>query len=159
MKMFSSIYRRLNAFSLAVVFCCIIVIVQPRIVERCELARKIVKHTPYKDAWNVKQFVCIAAYVSGYNTSKVVHRQNQQRSFGIFQFPSKYYCLEKHQRGRVGTCHQICDAFKDDDIRDDVECAGIAMTIYGFRFWKNWYNNCFLNPKINSYIENCGIDP
>ncbi|XP_022703577.1 lysozyme C-like [Varroa jacobsoni] len=109
-----------------------------RVVERCELAQKVARHTPYKDAWHVKQFVCIVAYVSGYNTSKVISRQNQQQSYGIFQFPSKFYCLEKPQRGRVGVCHRLCDAFKDDDIRDDVECAGIAMAIYGFRFWKNW---------------------
>lgn len=130
-----------------------------RIVERCELAQKIAAHTPYKDAWNVKQLVCIAAYVSGYNTSKIVARQNGQQSVGIFQFPSKYYCSEQYPpRGRAGTCHRLCSAFKDDNIRDDVECAGIAVSLHGFRFWKKWYSNCYLNSNITSYIEGCGID-
>ncbi|XP_003747645.1 lysozyme C-like [Galendromus occidentalis] len=143
-----------------IVTSCVLTMASGRIVERCELAQKIAKHTPFKDAWNVKQLVCIAGYVSGFNTSKVVARQNSQQSVGIFQFPSKYFCLENYPtRGRAGTCHRLCSAFKDDNIRDDVECAGIAVSLHGFRFWRNWYNYCFLNPNITSYIRGCGIDP
>ncbi|XP_022655605.1 lysozyme C-like [Varroa destructor] len=130
-----------------------------RLVDRCEVARAIRDHTTIKGAWNIKQFVCIADKVSHFNTSFEVLRINSQRSVGLFQIPSRFYCRNKPPpEGRAGLCHKLCDSYLDDSIGDDALCASIAYKQTGFRFWKVWYHQCYLNKDINKYIEGCGIE-
>ncbi|OQR76418.1 lysozyme C-like [Tropilaelaps mercedesae] len=131
---------------------------EARLVSHCEVAWAIRDHTTIKDPWNIKQFVCIADKVSRFNTSFEIQRINSQRSVGLFQIPSRFYCRNTPPLvGRAGLCHKLCQAYLDDRIGDDALCASIAYKRTGFRFWRVWYNECYLNKDINSYIEGCGI--
>ncbi|OQR76419.1 lysozyme C-3-like [Tropilaelaps mercedesae] len=131
--------------------------VASRRVHRCFVARKIREHTAYKRLWQIKQFLCIIDMVSNFNISLAVLRSNGQRTVGIFQFPSKWYCVDKIKgEGRAGKCHQLCEAFLDEDLVNDVRCASIATNQYGFRFWKGWEDRCFLR-NIDHYLEGCAL--
>ena len=77
----------------------------------------------------------------------------------FFQIPSRFYCRDSlPNEGQAGLCHKLCNSYLDEDIVDDVFCASIAYKRAGFRFWKVWYHQCYLNKKINKYIEGCDID-
>ncbi|XP_003747833.1 lysozyme C, milk isozyme-like [Galendromus occidentalis] len=128
-----------------------------RKVHRCFVARKLKELTAYKRTWHLKQFLCIVDMVSGFNLTHNVRRQNGQRTVGIFQFPSKWYCVDKAKEDtRAGKCHQLCSAFLDEDLKNDVRCASIAVNQYGFRFWKGWEENC-LYRELDHYLEGCAL--
>lgn len=68
-------------------------LVSCRKVHRCFIARKIKEYTTYKRPWQIKQFLCIADMVSGFNMNLSISRSNGQRTVGIFQVEIIYLLI------------------------------------------------------------------
>lgn len=99
-------------------------------------------------------------------TREVLLRRNRKvkfrlriflRSFSLFQFPSKWYCFDMVKDDtRAGKYHQLCLAFLDEDLKNDVRCASIAVNQYGFRIREGWEESC-LYKELDHYLERCAL--
>lgn len=121
-----------------------------KVYRRCELAKEL------RDIYGIPEnqlatWICIIGHESSYNTSAI---SDGAESYGLFQISREYWCLP-NGRG----CGVSCSALRDDDIRDDVECAkrifGQHQRIAGdgFKAWTMYTYRCKTN--VEKYIRDC----
>ncbi|XP_075546844.1 uncharacterized protein LOC142580010 isoform X3 [Dermacentor variabilis] len=58
----------------------------------------------------VYRVLCVANMVSKFNMTMQVKREGGQRTVGIFQLASQFFCFDNYKPGmRNGRCHELCD--------------------------------------------------
>lgn len=121
-----------------------------KVYGRCELAKEL------RDIYGIPEnqlatWICIIGHESSYNTSAI---SEGAESYGLFQISREYWCLP-NGRG----CGVACSALRDDDIRDDVDCAKRIfeqhqrITGDGFKAWTLYNYRCKAN--VEKYIRDC----
>lgn len=121
-----------------------------KVYRRCELAKEL------RDIYGIPEnqlatWICIIGHESSYNTSAI---SEGAESYGLFQISREYWCLPR-SRG----CGVACSALRDDDIRDDVDCAKRIfeqhqrITGNGFKAWTLYNSYCKAN--VEKYIRDC----
>ncbi|XP_005641352.1 sperm acrosome-associated protein 5 isoform X3 [Canis lupus baileyi] len=97
--------------------------VDAKIYERCELAMKLEKAglNGFK-GYSIEDWLCMAHYESGFDTSFVDHNPDGSSEYGIFQLNSAWWC----NNGVTPTqnlCHMECRDLLNRHILDDILCA------------------------------------
>lgn len=127
-----------------------------RRVHRCFLARKL-REAGF-DRYHILHFLCVANMVSNFNMTMQVKREGGQRTVGLFQVASKFICFDKYVPGmRNGRCHELCDAFLDEHLEDDIRCAALIRHLWGFKYWTGWERKC-LYAKVSRFLEGCDYE-
>ncbi|CAN8027312.1 unnamed protein product [Ixodes persulcatus] len=127
-----------------------------RRVHRCFLARKL-RQAGF-DRTKILQFLCIVKMVSKFNMTLSVKREGGQRTVGIFQLTSYFSCYDKYVPGvRNGRCHELCDAFLDEYLEDDIRCASMILRQWGFKYWTGWERKC-LYAKVSPLLDGCDYE-
>ncbi|XP_026763052.2 uncharacterized protein LOC113521648 [Galleria mellonella] len=128
--------------------CALLALASARIYERCELARELMSYGV--DRNHVSTWVCIAYHESRLDTSAQNHGSGDH---GIFQISELYWC------GPGKACGVPCTAFRDEDIKDDVECSLMIHEEHtrlqgdGFMAWVVYPQHCRQNTK--KYLADC----
>ncbi|XP_075546845.1 lysozyme C-1-like isoform X4 [Dermacentor variabilis] len=106
----------------------------------------------------VYRVLCVANMVSKFNMTMQVKREGGQRTVGIFQLASQFFCFDNYKPGmRNGRCHELCDAFLDENLEDDIRCAALVRHLWGFKYWTGWEQKC-LYGKVSPFLEGCDYE-
>ncbi|XP_032186440.1 sperm acrosome-associated protein 5-like isoform X2 [Mustela erminea] len=94
-----------------------------KIYERCELAVKLEKAglNGFR-GYSVGDWLCMAHYESGFDTSFVDHNPDGSSEYGIFQLNSAWWCNNGLTRTQ-NLCHIECRDLLNRHILDDILCA------------------------------------
>uniref|UniRef100_A0A182XMR5 lysozyme n=3 Tax=gambiae species complex TaxID=44542 RepID=A0A182XMR5_ANOQN len=128
-----------------------------KVYDRCELANDLL-HKFHLPKEQIATWVCIAYHESRFNTS-AEGRLNADGSgdHGLFQISDIYWCSPP---GNGWACGVSCDALKDSDISDDVQCV---KTIYeehqrlsgdGFNAWSVYKPYC-QRDAVDTFVRGC----
>ncbi|KAF5882243.1 c-type lysozyme, partial [Clarias magur] len=74
--------------------------------------------------------VCLAKYVSNYNTSKVILDIDGSTDFGILQISNRWWCTDGKFKSANG-CNVACSDLATDDITKTIACAKIIVKQQG----------------------------
>lgn len=137
-----------------------VVVSSGKVYTRCELALELRdRHfIPYEQ---IATWVCIAHHESRYNTS-AEGRLNGDGSgdHGLFQISDIYWCSPP---GMGWVCGISCDALKDNDITDDVDCMRKVYAEHqrlsgdGFNAWSVYRPYC--QGRSEEYVRGCFDTP
>lgn len=130
--------------------------VEPKIYERCELAREL-KFQHNIPMEQISTWVCIAKHESDFNTA-AVGRLNYDGSgdHGIFQISDLFWCSTEY-KGLA--CNKKCSEFEDNNITDDVKCIKqihaehSRLSGNGFTAWTVYQPYCQWNTQ--HFIDGC----
>ncbi|KOB74897.1 putative lysozyme [Operophtera brumata] len=130
--------------------CTLLAVVYARIYDRCDLARELqslgVRHE------QISTWVCIAYHESRFDTAA---NNAYSGDHGIFQISELYWC------GGGKACGLPCDALRDENIADDLQCAQRVHEEHtrlqgdGFLAWVVYPQHCQGNTK--KYLASCGL--
>ncbi|KAL7643343.1 UNVERIFIED_CONTAM: hypothetical protein RMT77_006635 [Armadillidium vulgare] len=131
-----------------------------KIYKKCELAKQLkYKYRLPKD--DIKNWVCIAQYESGFNTAALnKFNSNGSKDYGLFQINNGYWC-DSHYGKNI--CKLPCKALLDNSITDDITCAYIIKKETeswsgkeGYTAWVVYVNHC-QKKNLDAYIAECKI--
>ncbi|XP_059059709.1 mucin-5AC-like [Achroia grisella] len=128
--------------------CALLALASARIYERCEFAKELMSYGV--ESSHISTWVCIAYHESRLDTSAQNHGSGDH---GIFQISELYWC------GPGKACGVPCTAFRDEDIKDDVECSLMIHEEHtrlqgnGFMAWVVYPQHCRQNTK--KYLADC----
>ncbi|KAF5284051.1 hypothetical protein FQR65_LT13597 [Abscondita terminalis] len=127
---------------------------QAKIYDRCKLALELVDVHKISTG-DLSTWLCILYHESRFDTK--AHNANSGEH-GIFQISDMYWCSPS------GTlCGMTCNDLKNDDIRDDVNCARIIFEEYqrisgdGFTGWKVYPQHCKDKNYVATFIKGCDL--
>ncbi|XP_056137749.1 lysozyme C-like [Lampris incognitus] len=129
-----------------------------KVFDRCDWAR-VLKNNGM-DGYvgkGLATWVCLAKWLSNYNTSAITHHSDGSTDYGIFQFNSRYWCKEHITRRSLNFCHIQCSELLTDDVSVAIRCVKRA-----FRYshdqsgWKAWHPHCW-NQGLSSYLAGCSL--
>lgn len=130
--------------------------VQPKIYERCELARELrFNHSIPID--EISTWVCIAKHESNFNTA-AIGRLNYDGSgdHGIFQISDLFWCSTEY-KGLA--CNVKCSELEDNNLTDDVKCIKQIHAEHsrisgnGFTAWTVYKQYCQWDTQ--HFIDGC----
>ncbi|XP_060809887.1 uncharacterized protein LOC132904001 [Amyelois transitella] len=127
-------------------------IASARVFDNCELARELQEHGVNRD--HIATWVCIAFHESRLDTAAQNYGSGDH---GIFQISELFWC------GPGKACGVPCSAFRDDDIKDDIQCSlqiheeHTRLQGDGFLAWVVYPQHCKQNTK--KYLAECDSFP
>ncbi|KAM9456631.1 lysozyme C-like [Clarias gariepinus] len=124
--------------------------------DQCKLAKDL--KAAGMDGFNgvtLAQWVCLAKYVSDFNTNKVVVDIDGSTDFGIFQISNRWWCTDGKFKSANG-CKLSCSELIKDDITKSIACAKTILKEQGPKAWVAWSNKCKA-CEAASYIGGCGV--
>ncbi|KAK8720358.1 hypothetical protein OTU49_013381, partial [Cherax quadricarinatus] len=77
-----------------------------KVYKKCEMAG-ILERQLRLPRDQIKNFVCIAQYESGFNTAALNRNKNGSKDYGIFQINSMYWCHDD-TKGKSNSCGIQC---------------------------------------------------
>ncbi|XP_005085764.1 sperm acrosome-associated protein 5 [Mesocricetus auratus] len=134
-----------------------VVTVDAKIYERCELAKKLEKAglNGFK-GYTVGDWLCVAHYESGFDTSFVDHNPDGSSEYGIFQLNSAWWC----NNGVTPTqnlCHMNCNDLLNRHILDDIMCAKRVVSLHkSMKAWDSWSRHCS-GHDLSEWLKGCDI--
>uniref|UniRef100_A0A6J0SD43 Lysozyme C, milk isozyme-like n=1 Tax=Pogona vitticeps TaxID=103695 RepID=A0A6J0SD43_9SAUR len=144
---------------LAVTLLCLLVAVnEAKEFQKCELASILNQHgMDGYYGYSLGNWICMAYHESRFN-SKAVGPPNSDGSqdYGIFQLNSRWWCSNE-QGTTANGCTSSCNAFIDDDITDDINCAKrVVQDPNRMDAWVAWVNNC-KGRDLSSWTSDCNL--
>ncbi|KFO22680.1 Sperm acrosome-associated protein 5 [Fukomys damarensis] len=128
--------------------------VDAKIFERCELAKKLEEAglNSYK-GYSIGDWLCMAHYESGFDTSFVDHNPDGSSEYGIFQLNSAW-CAPGH--------HVSLSAHPPDllnrHILDDVMCAKLIVSSKNsMNAWDSWSRHCS-GHDLSKWLKGCDVN-
>ncbi|KAK8724280.1 hypothetical protein OTU49_011317 [Cherax quadricarinatus] len=146
---------RMLAFSWLLVIAVVGVLVgqtSAKVYKKCELAR-ILERQFRLPRDQIKRFVCIAQYESGFNTAAFNRNRNGSKDYGIFQINSMYWCRDD-TRGKSNSCGIQCRDLLSDNLSTAVTCARKILRSQGYSAWVAYKNRC-RNRNLDAYMAEC----
>ncbi|XP_004700514.1 lysozyme C-like [Echinops telfairi] len=140
-------------------FLFLLVTIQGKVYERCELARRMKQlGMDGYERISLANWMCLARWESGYNTRATnYNRGDQSTDYGIFQINSRYWCNDGKTPRAVNACGISCNVLLQDDITQAVACAKrVVRDPQGIRAWVAWRNRC-QNRDLTEYVRGCGV--
>lgn len=150
--------RQFAAIILVAIKC--IIYTSAKIYERCELVQELV----YRHNLSIQEagiWTCIAEGQSSYNTGATGggRTRNDPRYHGIFQISDEFWCSPP---GKGWVCGVSCQALRDNDITDDLNCARdhiyqhhYQLSGDGFDAWPIYQTYCKTNAR--RYTIGCDL--
>ncbi|XP_008047116.1 sperm acrosome-associated protein 5-like [Carlito syrichta] len=131
--------------------------VDAKIYERCELAKKLEKAglNSYK-GYSIGDWLCMAHYESGFDTSFVDHNLDGSSDYGIFQLNSAWWC-DNGVTPTQNLCQMHCQDLLNRHILDDIMCAKrIIASQSGMSAWNSWKEHCS-GHDLSEWLKGCDM--
>ncbi|XP_003462629.1 sperm acrosome-associated protein 5 [Cavia porcellus] len=131
--------------------------VDGKIYERCELAKKLEKAglNNYK-GYSIGDWLCMAHYESGFDTSFVDHNPDGSSEYGIFQLNSAWWC-DNGITPTKNLCHMDCNDLLNRHILDDIICVKqVVSSKNGMNAWDSWSRHCF-DHDLSEWLKGCDM--
>ncbi|XP_055293819.1 sperm acrosome-associated protein 5 [Moschus berezovskii] len=131
---------------------------EAKIYERCDLAKKLEAAglNGFK-GYTVGDWLCMAHYESGFDTSFVNHNPDGSSEYGIFQLNSAWWCYN----GVTPTenlCHMDCHELLNRHILDDIMCAKkVVSSKNGMNAWDSWNQHCY-GHDLSEWLRGCHMN-
>lgn len=110
----------------------------------------------FNDRSIMGDWVCLISNESGFKSDAIGSvNSNGSRDYGLFQINNYYWCTEPGFE-EYNDCNMSCDAFKDDEIDMDCECANLVYARHGFDAWYGWLYHCE-GTNTESWVSDCGL--
>ncbi|XP_061477680.1 lysozyme C, milk isozyme-like [Rhineura floridana] len=144
---------------LALTFLCLLIAVnEAKVFEKCELAAFFKQHG--LDGYyghSLGNWICTAYHESRYDSGAVgPPNTDGSRDYGILQINSRWWC-DNGQGETANGCRISCDAFTNDDIIDDIECAKtVVRDPQGMDAWVAWKNHC-KGRDLSEWTHGCSL--
>ncbi|KAL4699035.1 hypothetical protein H8959_011692 [Pygathrix nigripes] len=127
---------RMKAAGILTLVGCLVTGAESKIYTRCKLA-KIFSRAGLDNygGFSLGNWICMAYYESGYNTTAQRVLDDGSIDYGIFQINSVTWC--RHGKLRENNhCHVACSALITDDLTDAIICAKkIVKETQGMNYW------------------------
>ncbi|CAK6449937.1 unnamed protein product [Pipistrellus nathusii] len=135
----------------------IIATVDAKIYERCDLAMKLEKAGLNGfQGYSIGDWVCLAHYVSGFDTSVVDHNLDGSNQYGIFQLNSAWWC-DNGVTPTKNLCHIECQDLLNRHILDDIMCAKkVVSSRDGMNAWDSWTKYC-QGHDLSEWLKGCDM--
>uniref|UniRef100_A0A8D2BAT6 Sperm acrosome-associated protein 5 n=1 Tax=Sciurus vulgaris TaxID=55149 RepID=A0A8D2BAT6_SCIVU len=133
----------------------IVASVDAKIYERCELAKKLEKAglDGYR-GYHIGDWLCMAHYESGFDTSFVDHNPDGSSEYGIFQLNSAWWC-DNGVTPTQNLCHMDCRDLLNRHILDDILCAKRVVNAPGsMKAWDSWTRHCS-GHDLSDWLKGC----
>ncbi|KAG5193654.1 hypothetical protein JEQ12_020015 [Ovis aries] len=119
--------------------------VEAKIYERCDLAKKLeAAGLNGFNGYTIGDWLCMAHYESGFDTSFMNHNPDGSSEYGIFQLNSAWWCYNGVTPSE-NLCHMDCHELLNRHILDDIMCAKkVVSSENGMSAW---------------YVHGDGLDP
>ncbi|KAL0963181.1 hypothetical protein UPYG_G00350780 [Umbra pygmaea] len=142
----------------ALVVLLFVAVASAKVVDRCDLARKL--KAAGMDGYrgnSLPNWVCLAKWESDYNTQATNHNTDGSTDYGIFQINSYWWCNDgKTSRAKNG-CGISCSDLMSDDLTVAINCAKrVVRDPNGIGAWVAWRKYCE-NRDLQSYVQGCGV--
>ncbi|XP_004713273.1 sperm acrosome-associated protein 5 [Echinops telfairi] len=134
-----------------------VVTLDSKIYRRCELARKLDKAglNGYK-GYTIGDWLCLAHYESGFDTSFVDHNPDGSSEYGIFQLNSAWWC-NNAVTPTWNLCHMDCHDLLNRHLLDDILCAKkVVSSKRGMTSWDSWTEHCD-GHDLSQWLKGCKI--
>uniref|UniRef100_G1Q6Q5 Uncharacterized protein n=2 Tax=Myotis lucifugus TaxID=59463 RepID=G1Q6Q5_MYOLU len=100
--------------------------------------------------------LCLAHYVSGFDTSVVDHNLDGSNQYGIFQLNSAWWC-DNGVTPTKNLCHMECHDLLNRHILDDIMCAKkVVSSRDGMNAWGSWTQHC-QGRDLSEWLKGCNI--
>ncbi|XP_047619921.1 sperm acrosome-associated protein 5-like [Phacochoerus africanus] len=132
--------------------------VDAKIYERCELATKLEKAglNGFK-GYTTGDWLCMAHYESGFDTSFVNHNPDGSSEYGIFQLNSAWWC-DNGVTPTQNLCHVECHELLNRHILDDIMCAKqVVSSQEGMNAWDSWSQHCS-GHDLSEWLKGCHLN-
>ncbi|XP_069895477.1 sperm acrosome-associated protein 5 [Dipodomys merriami] len=134
-----------------------IVTVDAKIYERCEIARKLEKAglNGYR-GYTIGDWLCMAHYESGFDSAFVDHNPDGSSDYGIFQLNSAWWCDNGITPTR-NLCHMDCRDLLNRHLLDDILCAKRVVSSHdSMRAWNSWIQHCS-GHDLSEWLKGCDL--
>uniref|UniRef100_H2NA37 Glycosyl hydrolases family 22 (GH22) domain-containing protein n=2 Tax=Pongo abelii TaxID=9601 RepID=H2NA37_PONAB len=148
---------RMKAVGILTLIGCLVTGAESKIYTRCKLA-KIFSRAGLDNYWgfSLGNWICMAYYESGYNTTAQTVLDDGSIDYGIFQINSFVWC----RRGKLkenNHCHVACSALITDDLTDAIICAKkIVKETQGMNYWQGWKKHCE-GRDLSDWKKSCEV--
>ncbi|XP_077002195.1 sperm acrosome-associated protein 5-like [Tamandua tetradactyla] len=129
--------------------------VDAKIYERCELAQKLEKAglNSFK-GYTVGDWLCMAHYESGFDTSFIDHNPDGSSEYGIFQLNSAWWC-DNGVTPTLNLCYMDCRDLLNRHLLDDILCAKqVVSSQKGMDAWDSWKRHCS-GHDLSEWLKGC----
>ncbi|XP_057573793.1 sperm acrosome-associated protein 5-like [Hippopotamus amphibius kiboko] len=129
--------------------------VDAKIYERCDLAMKLEEAglNGFK-GYTIGDWLCVAHYESGFDTSFVDHNLDGSSEYGIFQLNSAWWC-DNGVTPTQNLCHMECHELLNRHILDDIMCAKrVVSSQSGMSAWDSWSRHCS-GHDLAEWLKGC----
>ncbi|KAM7225598.1 hypothetical protein CapIbe_023575 [Capra ibex] len=132
--------------------------VEAKIYERCDLAKKLeAAGLNGFNGYTIGDWLCMAHYESGFDTSFMNHNPDGSSEYGIFQLNSAWWCYN----GVTPTenlCHMDCHELLNRHILDDIMCAKkVVSSENGMSAWDSWNQHCY-GHDLSEWLRGCHMN-
>ncbi|EPQ10624.1 Sperm acrosome-associated protein 5 [Myotis brandtii] len=136
----------------------IVATVDAKIYERCDLAMKLEKAgLDGFQGYSIGDWLCLAHYVSGFDTSVVDHNLDGSNQYGIFQLNSAWWC-DNGVTPTKNLCHMECHDLLNRHILDDIMCAKkVVSSRDGMNAWGSWTQHC-QGRDLSEWLKGCNMN-
>ncbi|XP_006898974.1 PREDICTED: sperm acrosome-associated protein 5-like [Elephantulus edwardii] len=131
--------------------------VDAKIYGRCELAMKLEKAglNGFK-GYTIGDWMCMAHYESGFDTSFVDHNPDGSSEYGIFQLNSAWWC-DNGVTPTWNLCHMDCRDLLNRHLLDDILCAKqVVSSKKGMTAWDSWIQHCY-GHDLSDWLKGCNM--
>ncbi|XP_066468808.1 sperm acrosome-associated protein 5-like [Tiliqua scincoides] len=147
----------MKALRVMAIVICLAIKTHSKFLSRCELV--LILQRSGMDGYagyNLADWVCLAYYVSGFNTAAVTYSSDGTTEYGIFQLNSGFWCADGYSKTR-NLCDLPCRDLLTDQIQDDIVCLKrAAVGPDGLDTWMEWRDHC-RNRDLSHWIAGCNL--
>ncbi|XP_037678533.1 sperm acrosome-associated protein 5-like [Choloepus didactylus] len=129
--------------------------VDAKIYEHCELAEKLEKAglNDFK-SYTIGDWLCMAHYESGFDTSFIDHNPDGSSEYGIFQLNSAWWC-DNGVTPTQNLCYMDCRDLLNRHLLDDIMCAKrVVNSQEGMAAWDSWKRHCS-GHDLSQWLKGC----
>ncbi|KAK9407483.1 hypothetical protein NXF25_006257 [Crotalus adamanteus] len=128
------------------------------IFDRCNLSA-ILKDNGLEgfSGTTIAEWICLVFHSSGFDTS-ALNVGPRATNHGIFLLSAKWWCDDFKTPHARNYCNLSCEALRDDNITDDIQCAKrVVQKSMGFAAWTSWSIHC-KGQDLRKYIAGCDLE-
>ncbi|XP_013916717.1 PREDICTED: uncharacterized protein LOC106544846 [Thamnophis sirtalis] len=105
----------------------------------------------------IAEWICLVFHISGFDTS-ALNVGPKASNYGIFLLSAKWWCDDFKTLYAPNYCNLSCEALRDDNITDDIQCAKrVVQRSNGFGAWTAWRKHC-KGEDLKKYIVGCDLE-
>ncbi|XP_010302036.2 lysozyme C, milk isozyme [Balearica regulorum gibbericeps] len=132
-------------------------VTKAKVFGRCDLAHVLQEEgLDGYGGYSLANWLCMAFYVSTFNTAAQSIKADGSADYGIFQISSQLWCTDDRSPSDNG-CRVACRDLLSSNITDDIICAKrIVRNPQGMNAWEGWAMHC-KGRDLSEWVEGCEL--